>query len=132
METVKDFIDALVKVELIGDSNQYGHYPFQLWAEKHDGTTELNALAVGDVRLCYKRTKQYIKEIGVKKLFLSTDFPKSQDIEHDFIAIYSYIDEKIDISAIPYNIETGELYEMITSAKLLDLIRTDFESVVLK
>jgi hypothetical protein len=130
MNTVKEFIDNLVKIDIQEDYNCYGHYPFQLLVEKSDGTFDINALALGgDVDACYRRVRKYIKE-NAKKIFMSLDFPKGGDIEHDFICIYSIVDGVIDIFAIPYSTETGEKYEEIHTSEILNKILEDFNFII--
>ena len=128
IETVKDFVSNLVNIDLIEDSDgNYGHYPFQLFVEKEDGTFEMNTLDLGgDVLACYKRVAIYAKD-NAKKIFLSLDFPSGGDIEHDFVCVYSIVDSKFDIYAIPYNTETGEKYEEIHQSELLDKIFEQFK-----
>lgn len=127
METVEDFVKDLVRIELMEDSEDYGHYPFQLFVEKEDGTFEMNALPPNaDVLSCYRRVATYVKE-NAKKIFLSLDFPRGGDIEHDFVCIYSIINGKFDIFAIPYNTETGEKYDEIHESEILTKIMNQFE-----
>lgn len=126
MKNVNEFIDSLVKISLIEDCDNYGHYPFQLIAETKDGGLEINALALGgDVNACYKRVRDYIKN-EARKVYLSLDFPKGGDIENDFIAIFSFDDGETSVLAIPYNIETGERYETIHKSEQLDKVLGDF------
>jgi hypothetical protein len=84
MKNVEEFVATMVKIDIIEDSNSYGHYPFQLYVELEDGKSEMNALALGgDVASCYKRFAKYKKE-NAKRIYLSLDFPKGGDIENDF------------------------------------------------
>lgn len=130
METVREFVDSLVKIDLVDEFDCYGHYPFQLFVETSDGRFEMNALALGgDVHACYKRVGKYMKE-NAKKIFLSLDFPKGGDIENDFICIFSVVDGDIDIFAIPYSTENGEKYEEIHKSELLDKILDQFKSII--
>lgn len=129
IETVQDFVNNLVKIDLIDSESSYGHYPFQLFVEKEDGTFEMNALALGgDVISCYLKVLKYYKE-NAKKIFLSLDFPSGGDIEHDFVCVYSIVNGKFDIFAIPYNTETGEKYEEIHQSELLKKILDQFENM---
>ena len=68
----KEFIEKLVKIDQIEDSedsSNYGHYPFQLLVETEDDKIEMNALALGgDVVSCYRRAGKYVKE-NAKKVF---------------------------------------------------------------
>jgi hypothetical protein len=130
MKTVKDFVESMVRIDLLEDYNCYGHYPFQLLVEAEDGHLDINALALGgDVAACYRRVSKYLKE-GVKKIFMSLDFPAGDDIEKDFICIFSIVEGKYEVYAIPYSVETGEKYEEIHSANVLDKILEDFKTIV--
>lgn len=130
MENVKEFVDKLVKIEYLDDSNCFGHYPFQLFVETNDGKFEMNALALGgDVISCYKRFRKYLKEDS-KKIFMSLDFPSGGDIKNDFICIFSAVDGIIDIYAIPYNTENGEKYEEIHTSDLLSEISDQFKNIL--
>jgi len=132
MKNTKEFVEQFVKIELIENEDCYGHYPFQLFVEKNDGKFDINALALGgDVESCYKRVQKYFKE-GAKKLFMSLDFPASQDIENDFVCIYSIVDGEFEVYAIPYDPETGDTYEEIHKCEMLDKILEDFKSICLK
>jgi len=131
METVKEFVDNLVKIEYIEDSECFGHYPFQLFVETNDGKFEINALALGgDVLSCYNRVSKYLKEKS-NKIFMSLDFPAGGDIEHDFVCIFSIVDDKFDIFAVPYNPENGEIYDEIHESTLLNTILDQFKEIVL-
>lgn len=132
MKTVKEFVDGMVKIDLLEDYECYGHYPFQLLVEAEDGHLEMNALALGgDVAACYRRVSTYFKE-GAKKIFMSLDFPANGDIEKDFVCIFSIVDGNFEIYAIPYSVETGEKYEEIHKSELLDKIMEDFKYIVNK
>lgn len=130
MNTVKEFVEQIVKIEYLEDSNSYGHYPFQLFVENSDGKFEMNSLALGgDVESCYNRFGEYLKN-NAKKIFMSLDFPASNDIDHDFVCIFSYIDNNYDVYAIPYDTETGEIYEDIHNNKMLDIILEEFKMII--
>jgi len=132
MENVKEFVDQLVKIDILEDYDCYGHYPFQLFVETSDGKFEMNALALGgDVESCYKRCGEYLKN-GAKKIFMSLDFPANLDIKEDFLCIFSIVDGKFEVYAIPYSTETGEKYEEIHTSELLNKILEDFKFIVNK
>lgn len=126
-----EFVKTLVKIEFIEDSNCFGLYPFPMFVETDDEKFELNSLALGgDVLSCYKRFNEY-KSQNAKNIYIALDFPKHDDIENDFVAIFSYNREG-DISnvfAITYNNENGEQYEVITrnTSGLLTKIFEDFK-----
>ena len=128
MET-KDFVEQFIKIEIIeeeSDPNVYGLYPFQLIAEFENGKMDINALAVNNVQDCYVRVNDYLSK-GAKKIFMALDFPHNLDIDNDFIAIFSIVEDKYDIFAIPYDTETGEVFAEIYSSKLLDAIMEQFK-----
>lgn len=129
MET-KDFVEQFIKIEIIeneeSDPNVYGLYPFQLIAEFENGKMYINALAVNNVQDCYVRVNDYLSK-GAKKIFMALDFPRNLDIDNDFIAIFSIVEDKYDIFAIPYDTETGEVFAEIYSSKLLDAIMEQFK-----
>ena len=123
MKTVEEFVKSMVKIEFIEDSNCFGHYPFQLLCENKDGGLEINALALGgDVASCYRRFAEYKKD-GAKRIYLSLDFPKGGDIENDYVAIYTFENDKINLFAIPYEIEEGKRFDVIKNSEQLDLIK---------
>lgn len=132
MKTTNEFIKELVKIDYLDQFGVYGHYPFQLMVETKAGGLELNALLLGgDVFSCYQKFGKYFRE-GAVKIFLSLDFPKGGDIEHDFVCVFSVIDGVVDICAIPYNLTTGKTYETIVKSKQLAKILEDFQQVIHK
>ena len=123
MKSVEQFIESMVKVEFIESSNSFGHYPFQMFAEKKDGTFELSALALGGaVASCYKVFKER-KESCAKRIYLSLDFPKGDDIYNDFAAIFTFENEVLDLFVIPYEPETGNTFDIIKKSSHLDLLK---------
>ena len=123
MKTIEEFVKSMVKIEFIEDSNCFGHYPFQLFCENKDGGFEINALALGgDVASCYRRFAEY-KKGGAKRIYLSLDFPKGGDIKNDYVAIYTFENDKIDLFAIPYEIEDGKSFDIVKNSGQLDLIK---------
>lgn len=128
MKTVEEFIKSMVNIEFIEDSNCFGHYPFQLLCENKEGGLELNALALGgDVASCYRRFAEY-KNNGAKRIYLSLDFPKGGDIENDFVAIFTYENNKIELFAIPYEIEEGKTFDKVTNSDHLDKIKAQMKT----
>jgi hypothetical protein len=123
--TIETFIEALVTIDLINETNSYGHYPFQLFAESTDGKADMNALAIGgDVTACYRRFIQYY-EAGYPIIFMSLDFPAGHDIPKDFVCIIAWQNQELSIAAMPYDTNTGHIDPMIHTAAVLDMIRTD-------
>ena len=128
MKTVSEFEKELVKIEYIEQSECFGHYPFQLVCENKKGGIELNALALGgDVAACYRRFAEY-KCQGAKRIYMSLDFPKGGDIENDYVAIFSFEDDKLSVYAILYEVERGERIYTITESKQLDRIKEQLAS----
>jgi len=132
MNTVEEFVESMVKIDFIENSNCYGHYPFQLFVETKDNKFEINALALGgDVASCYRRFAEY-KNNGAKRVYLSLDFPKGGDINNDYVAIFSFEDGVFDLFAIPYNIEDGEVLDYIKDSAQLNNIKSNFEGFLAK
>jgi len=67
---------------------------------------------------------------GADKLFLSADF-SNLGMDNDFVAIFSWEKGKeASILAIPYNVETGEVFSTITEhPTLTDILKEFNESV---
>jgi hypothetical protein len=128
MKTVEEFVKKMVKIEFIEDSNCFGHYPFQLLCENKDGGFEINALALGgDVDSCYRKFAKYKKE-GAKRIYLSLDFPKGGDIENDYVVIFTFENNKVELFAIPYEINGGKILDIIKDSTQLDFIKSDILS----
>ena len=128
MKTVEEFVKSMVKIEFIEDSNCFGHYPFQLLCENKDGGLEINALALGgDVASCYRRFAEY-KNNDAKRIYLSLDFPSGGDIENDYVAIFVFENNEINLFAIPYEIEEGKTFEIIKESSHLDKIKAQMET----
>ena len=124
MKTIEEFINKMVRIEFIEDSNCFGHYPFQLFCENKDGDFEINALSLGgDVASCYRRFAEYKKQ-NAKRIYLSLDFPKGGDIDNDYVAIFTLENNEINLFAIPYEIEDGKKFDTIFNSTQLDLIKT--------
>jgi hypothetical protein len=128
MKTVEEFIKSMVKIDFIEDSDCFGHYPFQLLSENKDGKIEINSLALGgDVASCYIKFSDYKKQ-GSKRIYLSLDFPKTGDIKNDFIAIFSFENEEINLLAIPYETENGNKLDYIRNSNTLSNVKEDLLS----
>ena len=123
----EEFVRTMVKIEFLESSNCFGHYPFQLLCENKDGGMELNALALGgDVDSCYRRFVQYKKQ-EAKRIYLSLGFPSGGDIEHDFVAIFVFENNEINLFAIPYEIEEGKMFNRIAESSHLDRIKAELQ-----
>ena len=123
MKTIEEFLESLVRIELIEDSKCFGHYPYQLFCEKNDGSSEINAIAIGQVSLVYNRFALH-KKNGAKRIYLSVDFPAGGDIHNDFVAIFSFENDLLSVFAIPYDNTNGEIFDVITQSTQLDLIKS--------
>ena len=129
MKTVQDFINDFVKIEIIESSQSYGHYPFQLLGIKENGQMDIGALLLGgDISAVYAAAKQFIRN-GNKKVFLSVDFPAGLDIEHDFVAVYTFENGKTEAILLPYDSETGEQFEPVTTGTMLNMVIEQFERI---
>jgi len=132
MKTIEEFVELMVKIDFIEDSECYGHYPFQLFVETKDNKFEISALALGgDVASCYRRFAEY-KNNDAKRIYLSLDFPKDGDIDEDYVAIFSFEDGVVNLFAIPYKAEDGEVLDYITESAQLDELKSQFESFLTK
>ena len=127
--TQKEFITKMVDISHLEEYNCYGHYPFQLYVENLNGNREMNALALGgDVKAVYRRAGEYVKK-GFKFLHLSLDFPASMDMKKDFVAVFSIIENKLTVIAIPYDVDNGNTFDIITESKVLNDIIENFKTV---
>jgi len=125
MKTVEEFIENLVDISFIEEYECYGHYPFQLVAIDKDSKMSMNALALGgDVLSCYNRTKELITKDSV--VYLSLDFPASEWIDNDFVAIHEIRNNKLNVFTIPYNYETGEVFDRVNEGKHIDIVIKQF------
>lgn len=130
MSNINEFIDSFVKIEYIEQSNCFGHYPFQMLIENKDGSKELHSLCCNYTCVSdYFRHFKNAQNEDVKAMFMSLDFPKLNDIEHDFIAILEYKEGLISLIAIPYN-ENGESLGIVKDNFALKKIYDDYVKVV--
>ena len=128
MKNVNEFIENMVNIEFVDQSNCFGHYPFQMWTKTKDGKNEMAALAIGgDVAACYRAAAGHIKN-DAKCVYLSLDFPATGDIKNDFVAVYSYEDKELKCIAIPYDPKTGNLLDRINSSETLSGLMKQFKN----
>ena len=106
----------------------YGHYPFSIVAMTEDNNMTVGALALNDVVMCYFTFAGEIVK-GAKTVYMSIDFPPMFEIETDFVAIHEYIDGKSSVVALPYNPQTGELHEIVTEGRAIELLTEQFVAV---
>lgn len=130
MNTVNDFVNQLVRIDLMEDGENYGHYPFTGMIEEKDGKNIILALAMGgDVLSVYKTIGKYIIN-DAKKTYFSLDFPSNEDLKTDFVAVFSYENGEYNIFAIPYDVKNGETFEHIYDNVLLSKILNQFKDIV--
>lgn len=130
MKTTQQFIDALVTIDPINDSKEYGHYPFQLLAVDAENKAELAALDLGgDVKGCYKAFRAYVAR-EFPYIFMSVDFPAMFDMTTDFVVIFSLVEGNLEVCALPYDSKTGKRYPIVTESKILDQIKSQFQHFV--
>ena len=126
----KEFVETLVKIDFVEQSQCYGHYPFQLYAENEKQEITLGAImGISDVRECYRSAQHAINE-GNRKVFLSTDFPGHHDMPHDHVVIFSYEDGQFSAFAIPYSVKTGKVMEAVHEGEFLDIVLEQFKQTV--
>lgn len=119
MKDVQEFKEKLVTIDPIEgtDNSGYGHFPFQMVSVSPTGSITMTALALGgDVAGCMEKFKESVS-CGSNKVFISLDFPSGGDVEHDFVAVYSYDNSRakvFDMFVIPYCSDTGFRYDEIT------------------
>lgn len=61
---------------------------------------------------------------------MAVDFPKAFNIEHDFLGVFVYENNQLNILAFPYNVYTGEMYQRVENAKILKFLRRDINMVI--
>lgn len=130
MKDINNFIRSMVRIDYQEEHGGYGHYPFHLMEESHDGKLTIAALVLeGSVLKYYLTFKKHLISTP-KRIYMSLDFPSGGDIESDFVAIFSFEDGEYGIRALPYNRQTGERLEEIKSSKHLDMILDQMKSIV--
>lgn len=131
MQNVTEFINSFVKIEFIEKSNGFGHYPFQMSIENKDGSKELHSLCCNYTCVSdYFRHFKNAQNENVKTIFMSLDFPATDDIEHDFAVVFCYENGFISLVAIPYRVEDGYTFEVVKNKKALGKIYLDYIKVV--
>lgn len=128
MKNVNEFIESVVEIDFIEQSNCFGHYPFQMWVEDKDGENTMAALALGgDAAACYRKAISYIKD-GAKIVYLSLDFPAIKGIDNDFVAVYSYENKELKCIAIPYDTKDGNLFKRIEEGEAINMLIDQFNN----
>lgn len=111
MNNVEEFKEHII-IEWKEENKAYGHFPFQMFSKSVDGSNSMTALVMGNVEPCYKAFNARVKNGGCP-VFMSIDFPKMAEIEHDFIAVYEWDGKDMKLTAIPYDGVTGERFAEI-------------------
>jgi len=134
MKNVQEFKDFL-KIEFMEEHQAYGHFPFHIVSEDQQNKITLGAMVLSSIGKCYKMFHDTMKG-GAKRCYMSVDFPAMKDIEHDFIAVFSYESSthEMNLVAIPYNGETGERYPEISykDSEILNEIFKEFAMTVVR
>lgn len=131
MKNVNEFIEQMVKVDYLEQFDSFGHYPFQMYVEKKDGQTSINALALGgDVKACHRLFADEMHN-SAKTIYMSLDFPKGGDIDNDFVCIFHYDNTTHELKnfAIPYDLE-GKVMDRITESDRLSKILTQLQESI--
>ena len=109
--TLQEFRDTFVKIEYLEDEKTYGHKPFHLHAEDGERPNLDTEVPPMDMNDFYRPIGLLYLAVPNSTIYFSVDFPAMEDMKNDFVAVFSVIDKKFSIVAIPYNPETGEVYE---------------------
>ena len=120
-EKVKVFFDNLVIDEQEEQSDgKFGHYPFQGEFTSNDGKKAIMAF-IGHMKTEAMLTvfAKYVVD-GCDDLMISVDFPNCGDIMTDFVAVFSYIDKKIEVNLFPYDNKTGTRLGHVNSGVTYD------------
>jgi len=127
MKNLTEFRESMVKIEFIEQSGCFGHYPFQLFAEKSDGTNQIEALFLGgNVKECYQLFAIHVNK-GAKRVYMSLDYPASGDISKDFVVLFQYEQGNLNLTAIPYSEFNGECFNLLTQRDILSTIKKELE-----
>lgn len=131
MKNIEEFVDFNIKITK-QDNGKFGYFPFHAFVEKKDGTFDVIVIAgVNSVEDCYKLMVKYISD-SCKRIYMAIDFPAGGDIPNDFVAVFAT--EGIDFKAfaIPYDVNTGKVYERLLRSRQMIEIVSHLKSVSLK
>lgn len=120
--TLEKFIDLFCVLD-VQDNGEWGHYPFHLYAELKSGHGVVNGMALSGIEEVCKRISHYRQDDDVIRIFASIDFPPKEDIKYDFIGIFSIDKKYVQVQAIPYDKDTGEMFERTTKPQILRKIK---------
>lgn len=127
---LEEFVTNLVTVDYKEDAKAFGHFPFQMISEDSEEGLIIGALLLQDVREVYAAIKTQLIKKNTTKVFFSVDFPAMLDIKNDFIVVFSIENKEVKLFAIPYNTETGELYDRVYQSRVLDHILDNFNDAM--
>lgn len=130
MKKVNEFIASMVKIEYIERSGGFGHFPFQMAIENKDGSKELHSLSLSNVGEYLRHFKASCIVDKVSSVIMSLDFPAFEDIEHDFVGIYFYENQKTTLVVLPYDVATGQTFDLIGHGTGIDRLINDFNKRV--
>lgn len=131
MKDVNEFIEQMVKVDYVDQSDCYGHYPFQMFVQKQDDKVSISALALGgDVKACHRLFADEMHN-NSKRVYMSLDFPSAGDIENDFVCVFYYENKTHELKkiAITYNSE-GVILKQITESEHLTKLLTQLKESI--
>lgn len=114
-EKVKKFFnDLLIDEQEDQSDGKFGHYPFSGEVTTQEDKKEVIAFAGVNTEIMLSVfADKLIKKS--KEILMSIDFPNCGDVKNDFVAVFSYIDEKIGIDIFPHDSNTGERLGHINS-----------------
>ena len=121
--TQDQFIDSFLKIEYVEHSKSFGLYPYAMVAVAPDGKLSISALALDDVRLCYIKFREAIKE-GSTAVHMLLDFPAGMDCTSDVVFVYSWDSEGLKMFGVPYDNTNGEQLPRIYSGMYLETIKS--------
>lgn len=130
MKNVEEFINSSVKIEQRKDG-YFGHHPFLLFSEDKQGENVVGPLSIIYMFLTgrFSEFARHIKN-GDKRIYMSLDMKPYGDIKNNFVAIFSFEDNKINVFALPYNVKNGERLEIIKSGQTITYMKNEFINMI--
>lgn len=88
-----------------------GLYPFPLWVNRSNDNSEINALAVNDIKIVHKVVANALKYPDLESIFLGVDFPADArlDMQNDYYILFFY--ENKEWTAQVFEYANGEVIE---------------------
>ena len=115
--TLQKFISTFVNIEYHKEERAFGYRPYNFFVTGQDDKSSAGALVgLPGSEANYGAVARFLKE-KPKIFFLAMDFPPFEEIQTDFVAIFSYIqsDDLFECTALPYNNKTGVGYPLLSS-----------------